>query len=379
MSLALAMTPALRAEENSVPEAATVPAEETSAGVLDASFDTLAKTLGEARSRAGEAIGQRDAALEELAASRAAQAETARQLEEAMAQLAAVREEEAKWRSEATMLAEKLSAGEEAYAQLGEFRSEMKEALGELAAMKSDFAGVRAELQAPAERVALREENELLKSRTAALEEQFNTTAEALAGVQGEREQLGMQVRDAVAENEQLKQQLAEGAARHQELATAHDALGERATGLESELGRVMQLANEAEAKAEGMTAARESVQEELVTARGELESAKETLAAVRHEGDVLRQMVEANTAELTAMRQQAEAEKSARAVAEEKQGLAVKQIDEMSGKVEVAEKSAEAVRQELQTQQARVAELEARLAEQAAAGESEEERESVD
>ena len=376
-SLALAMTTAIRGEE-STPET-IVPPTESSAGILDASFDTLAKTLDEARTKSGEAIGQRDAALTELATSREAQAETTRQLEEAMSQLAAAREAEAQWKNEAATLAGKLSAGEEAYAQLGEFRSQMKEALGELAAMKSDLAGVRAELQAPAERMALRDENEALKGRAAGLEEQLKVTSEALTSVQGEREQLGNQMRDVVAENEQLKQQLAEGEASRQALAAEHTALGERAAGLESESGRVMLLANEAAAKVDGMIAAQEATMQELAATRSELESANETIAAIRLEGDALRQSVEANAVQLEAMRQQAEAEKAARATAEEKQGQAVKQVDEMAGKVQFAEQATAAIRQELNVQQARVAELEARIQEQAAAGESEEESESID
>jgi chromosome segregation ATPase len=174
------MTPILRGEEAAPPADKHVRTDKTTR-LLDASFDSLAKVLEESRDKVTEAENQRKLALEELDARRKAHAETQRELAELKRQLATTRKSEAHWKNQSEKLSIKLAAGEQAHANLAKFRDQMAATLEEFSSLKGDIANVRGELEAPAMRVALRKENEKLKSLSAGLEKKLNATRQQLS------------------------------------------------------------------------------------------------------------------------------------------------------------------------------------------------------
>ncbi len=312
MTLAVAMSPVIRAEENAAqpaPQPADVPAdvaESTEAAPqnpeteLLEQLQTMNDAIEKARTEASQAADQRDAARKEAMAVRKAKQRLEAQLGGLKEQLDATNHEVGQWKEKARHFEEKLGAGEEAYQKLGTFRDEMNSALKEFAVLKNDLAAVRGELQAPAERVALKEE---------------------IAGLKTQNGEIARKLDEEVKAHNESKGLLAAGTKLAKELG---DALDEMKTAAKAQLEKLAQTQRERDALAKNLTASNEqltaSMQEaaefkavkeaaeaSLESTRAELASTQEMLAMLKKDASELRATMEPLAAGIQEAKEQAE------------------------------------------------------------------------
>ncbi len=317
LGLAVAMTPALRAEDAPNPAeakaaSATCVMEATAA---TATSDPVCCDVADSTEAKPVAVAaQPDPAVAELAALREEQANAKRELEAAQKQLADTCTSEARWKNQAAELDKKLSAGREAHDSLAALRDEMKGTLQEFSAMKQDIASVRSELRAPAERIALRKENEGLKGANAALGDKLKQTETSLAETTAKQQETGKQLADANGEIAKLKSQLATATGEIDNLKQAgnqaakeSEALAARNRDMEGVTANLVQTRDKMEqqlAAADKALAANASAtkasEEQLAAARKAAEDSKGAIDALtaKHSAELLQATEQASKAQ---------------------------------------------------------------------------------
>lgn len=387
LGLAVAMTPALRAAD--APPLADTKIDNASS-VLDASFDSLSKTLNDARNQVVEAVEQRNLALMELQARRDSQAETMRELAALKKQLQVTQRSEAQWKSQSEKLSKKLAAGPEAHAKLASFRDQMDGALKEFSSLQKDIASVRSELQAPAERISLRKENAGLKQAKASLEGELKKeatrfkqlgsrlaaetlshqqTSQKLVNSTRECAKLSNQLATASKGNSELEKQAAVAKRERQALSASNRELQTKTASLQKAGALVQhQLANtSAELKSSvaahqkldaQFAAARKTSGEQLASAHKTIKQAQGTLTQLGEKHKALHVIASGTATALKKTQQQVVTEKGARSKVEQLQAATAKQAAELSAQLKANGKALATIEDELASSQEALAEV---------------------
>ncbi len=334
-TLAIAVSPLLKAEEAPAPSAPQTPAAAENKAETDAlaglqqHFETINKAIHEARTEVADMASQRDAARKEATAIREAKRQLEQQLAGLKQQLGTSNNEVRQWKDKAVVLEKKLSAGEQAFEKLATFRDEMEVAMKEFAVLKNGLADIRGELQAPAERAALKKELAGLKGSHEELAKKLD--AETKAHTESKRL---LAAGEAAAR--ELTQTLAkfkdDAKARLEALAQANrerDALAGKLAAGEKDLAA-------ARVEATGLKETATSLEKERDSARGELAETRQTLAMLQQEAAQLRTSLQPLAVEIQSAKEQA--------------GLATAAIREANAARHQAESARVALEKELTT-----------------------------
>ncbi|MES2924418.1 MAG: hypothetical protein V4819_22895 [Verrucomicrobiota bacterium] len=294
--LAVALSPVVRANEapptqvqkSSAETSVPVPAHAGSEAApqvvagMQKHIETMAEAVNKARLEATEASNQRDAAYKEALAVREAKQQIEGQLGGLKKQLDASSQEVSQWKEKAntlekkaTVLENKLGAGEEAYAKLGTFRNEMTNALKEFAVLKNDLASVRSELQAPAERVALKKQIAEVETARDTLAKKLDTEVSAHTESKGLLVVFGKKL-------EELKNSAKSQLELLAKVQRERDELGKNLAATHEQLNATRQ-------EATGLKEANVAVEKDLAAARGELSQTQTMLATLQKDAAELR------------------------------------------------------------------------------------------
>ncbi len=297
MSLAVAVSPIVRANETpkesqpAAPAAADLAVPTDALAGLQKQFENMNRAIKAARHETADVTGQRDAAREEAEAVREAKHQLETQLADLKKQLEVSNHEVWQWKDKAAVLEKKLGAGEEAFRKLAGFRDEMDTALKEFAVLKRGLAEVRGELQAPAERVALKKE---------------------LAEANAAKEQLAKKLGDEAKAHAESKRQLVASESFAKELKKAFEELKANAKSqlealakAKQELGGAREQLAAVSKENTGLKESKATVEKELQEARKELGATRDTLAMLQKESAQLRSTLQPLSAEIQAAKDQ--------------------------------------------------------------------------
>lgn len=156
---------------------------DTSGEMLNKSFDSLAKTLKNAREQVSKAVSERDAAKASLAESRKEAAHKDKVIAELKKEVADSRKSAAEWKqkhsreqqlaaewkAKAEKMENRLAVGEKTRERMLAFRGRLDETIEQYSGLQKELVKLEQELGGPREKAAMVKENASLKQATADL------------------------------------------------------------------------------------------------------------------------------------------------------------------------------------------------------------------